>query len=35
MEEFENTFENVNVELRRGLTNLVVLSQCKQPVYGY
>jgi len=35
MEEFENIFENVSVELRRGLTNLVVLSQCKQPAYGY
>ncbi len=35
MEDFENTFENVSVELRRGLTNLVVLSQCKQPAYGY
>jgi DNA-binding PadR family transcriptional regulator len=35
MKDFENTFENVSVELRRGLTNLVVLSQCKQPVYGY
>jgi len=35
MEDLENTFENVSVELRRGLTNLVVLSQCKQPTYGY
>ena len=35
MEDFENTFENVSIELRRGLTNLVVLSQCKRPVYGY
>ena len=35
MENFENTFENANVELRRGLTNLVVLSQCRQPAYGY
>lgn len=35
MEDLENTFENVSIELRRGLTNLVVLSQCKQPAYGY
>lgn len=35
MDELENTFENLTVEFRRGLTNLVVLSQCKQPTYGY
>jgi len=35
MEDLESNFENVNIELRRGLTNLVVLSQCKQPTYGY
>lgn len=35
MEEFDNNFENVSIELKRGLTNLVVLSQCKQPTYGY
>ncbi len=35
MEDLESTFDNVSVELKRGLTNLVVLSQCKQPAYGY
>ena len=35
MEDFEISFENVSVELRRGLTNLVVLSQCQEPTYGY
>lgn len=35
MEDFEITFDNVVVEMRRGLTNLVVLSQCQQPTYGY
>lgn len=35
MEELENNFENVSIELKRGLTNLVVLSQCKRPTYGY
>ncbi len=35
MEGFEILFENISVELRRGLTNLVVLSQCKKPTYGY
>jgi DNA-binding PadR family transcriptional regulator len=35
MKEFESNFENVSIELKRGLTNLVVLSQCKEPTYGY
>lgn len=35
MEAFESNFDNVTIELRRGLTNLVVLSQCIQPTYGY
>lgn len=35
MDDFESTFDNLTVEFRRGLTNLVVLSQCKQPTYGY
>jgi PadR family transcriptional regulator PadR len=35
MEDFETNFDNVSTELKRGLTNLVVLSQCKQPTYGY
>ena len=35
MKEFESNFENVSIELKRGLTNLVVFSQCKEPTYGY
>ncbi|NLB70458.1 MAG: PadR family transcriptional regulator [Chloroflexi bacterium] len=35
MEDFDATFLNSSVELRRGLTNLVVLSECRQPTYGY
>ena len=35
MEDFENTFENVSIELRRGLTNMVVLSQSTRHVSGY
>ncbi len=35
MNEMEDIYANFVVELRRGVTNLVVLNQCQQPTYGY
>lgn len=35
MNELNEIYANFVVELRRGVTNMVVLNQCKQPTYGY
>ena len=35
MNELDEIYANFVVELRRGVTNLVVLNQCQQPTYGY
>jgi DNA-binding PadR family transcriptional regulator len=35
MNELDEIYANFVVELRRGITNLVVLNQCQQPTYGY
>ena len=35
MNELNEIYANFVVELRRGVTNLVVLNQCQQPAYGY
>lgn len=35
MNEINDIYANFVVELRRGVTNLVVLKQCQQPTYGY
>ncbi len=35
MNELNDIYANFVVELRRGVTNLVVLNQCQQPTYGY
>lgn len=35
MNELTEIYANFVVELRRGVTNLVVLNQCQQPTYGY
>ncbi len=35
MNETDEIYANFVVELRRGVTNLVVLNQCQQPAYGY
>ena len=35
MNELNDIYANFVVELRRGVTNLVVLNQCQQPAYGY
>jgi DNA-binding PadR family transcriptional regulator len=35
MGELNEIYANFIVELRRGVTNLVVLNQCQQPTYGY
>jgi len=35
MDELNDIYANFVVELRRGVTNLVVLNQCQQPTYGY
>ena len=35
MNELNDVYANFVVELRRGVTNLVVLNQCQQPTYGY
>ena len=35
MSELNEIYANFVVELRRGVSNLVVLSQCQQPTYGY
>ncbi len=35
MNELNDIYANFLVELRRGVTNLVVLNQCQQPTYGY
>ena len=35
MNDLNAIYANFVVELRRGVTNLVVLNQCQQPSYGY
>ena len=35
MDELNDIYANFVVELRRGVTNLVVLNQCQKPAYGY
>ena len=35
MVELSEIYANFVAELRRGVTNLVVLKQCQQPTYGY
>ncbi len=35
MSELDEIYANFVVELRRGVTNMVVLKQCQQPSYGY
>ena len=35
MSELNEIYANFVVELRRGVTNMVVLKQCQQPSYGY